>query len=105
MGGQPTRRDVLRRQGESVCAHYGMRQVQVLDPQGKLIRQYPGGNRQTSNVALAVRSEINSSSPEASTPTANPAPSSDWTSVSKAAKSFPKNSRGIGFQPVSPIVA
>ena len=38
--------------GNLYVAHYGMQQVQVLDPQGKLIRQYPGGNRQTSNVAF-----------------------------------------------------
>lgn len=38
--------------GNLYVAHYGMRQVQVLDPQGKLLRQYPGGNRQTSNVAF-----------------------------------------------------
>ena len=33
-------------------AHYGMKQVQVLDPSGKLIRQYDGGNVTTSNVAF-----------------------------------------------------
>ncbi|MEQ1829458.1 MAG: SMP-30/gluconolactonase/LRE family protein, partial [Pirellula sp.] len=38
--------------GNLYVAHYGMQQVQVLDPQGELIRQYPGGNRQTSNVAF-----------------------------------------------------
>ena len=38
--------------GNLYVAHYGMQQVQVLDPQGKLIRQYPGGNRLTSNVAF-----------------------------------------------------
>ena len=38
--------------GNLYVAHYGMQQVQCLDPQGKLIRQYPGGNRQTSNVAF-----------------------------------------------------
>ncbi len=42
----------LDAKGNLYVAHYGMRQVQVLDPQGKLIRQYPGGNRQTSNVAF-----------------------------------------------------
>ena len=30
-----------------------MRQVQVLDPHGKLIRRLPGGNLTTSNVAFA----------------------------------------------------
>lgn len=38
--------------GNLYVAHYGMRQVQVLDPQGKLLRTYPGGNRTTSNVAI-----------------------------------------------------
>jgi gluconolactonase len=38
--------------GNLYVAHYGMRQVQVLDPQGKLIRRYPGGNLTTSNVAF-----------------------------------------------------
>lgn len=38
--------------GNLYVAHYGMQQVQVLDAQGKLIRSYPGGNRQTSNVAF-----------------------------------------------------
>ena len=33
-------------------AHYGMKQVQVLDKSGKLIRRYPGGNMTTSNVAF-----------------------------------------------------
>ena len=42
----------LDAKGNLYVAHYGMQQVQVLDPQGKLIRQYPGGNRQTSNVAF-----------------------------------------------------
>ena len=39
--------------GNLYVAHYGMRQVQVLDPQGKLIRRLPGGNLTTSNVAFA----------------------------------------------------
>ena len=30
--------------GNLYVAHYGMKQVQVLDPTGKLIRQYDGGN-------------------------------------------------------------
>ena len=38
--------------GNLYVAHYGMRQVQVLDPQGKIIRRYPGGNLTTSNVAF-----------------------------------------------------
>ena len=38
--------------GNLYVAHYGMRQVQVLDPHGKLIRRYPGGNLTTSNVAF-----------------------------------------------------
>jgi gluconolactonase len=33
-------------------AHYGMRQVQVLSKEGKLLRRYPGGNLTTSNVAF-----------------------------------------------------
>src|SRR5258708_5709564 len=32
--------------------HYGMKQVQVLSPEGKLLARYNGGNRTTSNVAL-----------------------------------------------------
>ena len=39
-------------EGNLYVAHYGMKQVQVLDPQGKLIRRYPGGNQTTSNVAF-----------------------------------------------------
>jgi gluconolactonase len=42
----------LDAQGNLYVAHYGMKQVQVLDPQGKLIRQYDGGNQLTSNVAF-----------------------------------------------------
>jgi gluconolactonase len=38
--------------GNLYVAHYGMQQVQVLDPSGKLLRSYPGGNRLTSNVAF-----------------------------------------------------
>jgi gluconolactonase len=34
-------------------AHYGMGEVQVLDPNGKLIRRYPAGNLTTSNCAFA----------------------------------------------------
>jgi gluconolactonase len=29
-----------------------MKQVQVLSPEGKLLRRYPGGNLRTSNVAF-----------------------------------------------------
>ncbi len=39
--------------GNLFVAHYGMRQVQVVSPLGKLIRRYPGGNLTTSNVAFA----------------------------------------------------
>ncbi len=38
--------------GNLYVAHYGMQQVQVLDPSGKLIARYPGGNLTTSNVAF-----------------------------------------------------
>ena len=38
--------------GNLYVAHYGMRQVQVLDPKGKLIARHPGGNLTTSNVAF-----------------------------------------------------
>jgi gluconolactonase len=38
--------------GNLYVAHYGMKQVQVLDRNGKLIRQYDGGNVTTSNVAF-----------------------------------------------------
>jgi gluconolactonase len=53
--------DHLRDQPDGICldaagnlyvAHYGMKQVQVLDSSGKLIRQYDGGNVTTSNVAF-----------------------------------------------------
>ena len=43
----------LDSEGNLYVAHYGMRQVQVLDRSGKLIRQLPGGNLTTSNVAFA----------------------------------------------------
>lgn len=42
----------LDAEGNLYVAHYGMRQVQVLDPTGKVIRRYPGGNLTTSNVAF-----------------------------------------------------
>ena len=38
--------------GNLYVAHYGMRQVQVLSPEGKLIARYPGGNITTSNVGF-----------------------------------------------------
>ena len=38
--------------GNLYVAHYGMKQVQVLDPAGKLIARYNGGNITTSNVAF-----------------------------------------------------
>ncbi|MGH9943577.1 MAG: SMP-30/gluconolactonase/LRE family protein [Pyrinomonadaceae bacterium] len=42
----------LDRDGNLFVAHYGMRQVQVLSPMGKILRRYPGGNLTTSNVAF-----------------------------------------------------
>jgi gluconolactonase len=42
----------LDAEGNLYVAHYGMKQVQVLDPTGELIRQYDGGNQLTSNVAF-----------------------------------------------------
>lgn len=38
--------------GNLYVAHYGMKQVQVLSPEGKLIARYDGGNITTSNVAF-----------------------------------------------------
>ena len=38
--------------GNLYVAHYGMKQVQVLNPEGKLIARYGGGNITTSNVAF-----------------------------------------------------
>lgn len=38
--------------GNLYVAHYGMRQVQVLSPDGKLLRRYAAGNLTTSNVAF-----------------------------------------------------
>ena len=38
--------------GNLYVAHYGMQQVQVLSPAGKLLARYPGGNVTTSNVAF-----------------------------------------------------
>ncbi|MFO0888077.1 MAG: SMP-30/gluconolactonase/LRE family protein [Isosphaeraceae bacterium] len=43
----------LDSEGNLYVAHYGMRQVQVISPEGKVIRRYPGGNLTTSNVAFA----------------------------------------------------
>jgi gluconolactonase len=43
----------LDAEGNLYVAHYGMRQVQVVSPEGRLIRRYPGGNLTTSNVAFA----------------------------------------------------
>lgn len=42
----------LDSEGNLYVAHYGMKQVQVLDPSGKVIRRFPGGNMTTSNVAF-----------------------------------------------------
>ncbi|MDR3638423.1 MAG: SMP-30/gluconolactonase/LRE family protein [Isosphaeraceae bacterium] len=39
--------------GNLYVAHYGMRQVQVISPEGKVIRRYAAGNLTTSNVAFA----------------------------------------------------
>jgi gluconolactonase len=39
--------------GNLYVAHFGMREVQVVDPRGRIIRRYPGGNLETSNVAFA----------------------------------------------------
>jgi gluconolactonase len=53
--------DYMRAQPDGMCldaagnlyvAHYGMKKVEVLNPAGKLIRQYDGGNTTTSNVAF-----------------------------------------------------
>ena len=39
--------------GNLYVAHYGMRQVQVLSPAGKILRRYGAGNLTTSNVAFS----------------------------------------------------
>jgi gluconolactonase len=39
--------------GNLFVAHYGMRQVQVVTPDGSVARRYPAGNLTTSNVAFA----------------------------------------------------
>lgn len=38
--------------GNLYVAHYGMKQVQALSPEGKLLARYAGGNMTTSNVAF-----------------------------------------------------
>ena len=38
--------------GNLYVAHYGMKQVQVIDPDGKIVARYDGGNITTSNVAF-----------------------------------------------------
>lgn len=43
----------LDAEGNLYVAHYGMRQVQVVSPEGRVIRSYPGGNLTTSNLAFA----------------------------------------------------
>ena len=43
----------LDTEGNLFVAHYGMRQVQVISPEGKVIRRYPAGNLTTSNVCFA----------------------------------------------------
>jgi gluconolactonase len=42
----------LDEEGNLYVAHYGMHQVQVLSPEGTLLRRYPAGNLTTSNVAF-----------------------------------------------------
>ncbi len=42
----------LDQDGNLYVAHYGMKQVQVISPQGKVIRRYAGGTLTTSNVAF-----------------------------------------------------
>jgi gluconolactonase len=42
----------LDKQGRLYVAHFGMRQVQVLSPEGELVASLPGGNLTTSNVAF-----------------------------------------------------
>lgn len=39
-------------EGNLYVAHYGMRQVQVVSPAGKVVRRYGAGNLTTSNLAL-----------------------------------------------------
>lgn len=42
----------LDSEGNLFVAHYGMKQVQVVSPDGKIVRRFPGGNLTTSNVAF-----------------------------------------------------
>jgi gluconolactonase len=42
----------LDAEGNLYVAHYGMKQVQVLNPKGELVARYGGGNVTTSNVAF-----------------------------------------------------
>ncbi|MBV9927894.1 MAG: SMP-30/gluconolactonase/LRE family protein [Acidobacteria bacterium] len=42
----------LDREGNLYVAHYGMRQVQVVSPAGRIVRRYGAGNLTTSNVAF-----------------------------------------------------
>jgi len=42
----------LDTKGNLYVAHFGMKQVQVLNPKGEIIARYPGGNILTSNVAF-----------------------------------------------------
>lgn len=42
----------LDQAGNLYVAHYGMRQVQVISPEGKVVARYSGGNLTTSNVAF-----------------------------------------------------
>ena len=42
----------LDESGNLFVAHYGMRQVQVVSPEGKILRRYGAGNLTTSNVAF-----------------------------------------------------
>lgn len=42
----------LDQAGNLYVAHYGMKEVQVIDPSGKVIRRYAAGNQLTSNVAF-----------------------------------------------------
>ena len=43
----------LDAEGNLYVAHYGMKRVQVVSPEGKVIRSYDGGNQTTSNVCFA----------------------------------------------------
>lgn len=42
----------LDEDGDLFVAHYGMHTIQVLSPEGKLLRSYPAGNLTSSNVAF-----------------------------------------------------